>query len=112
MIKDNYGLVIEHIQLKAHELSVLGSASSDMQHGEFYVETKFRVRDGNRNILVKFQSSKAEGTIGIWFESNSMDVLVWETKGGEALYQISDIVSDWNQVTLHIDDAVDAFINA
>lgn len=105
----NQKSVVEHIQKKLIELSILEISIPDW---ELSVEYKLRIKPDAKIIHLNFQSSFAEGTIGIWFVRESMDISVWETQEGEALYEFHNIISDWNEVNSHVDKAIEAFLKA
>ncbi len=104
----NYTDVVEHIHRKTLELSTEGLSRPDE---DLFVEIKFRIKQGEKTIHLKFQSRLAVGTIGVWFDKESMDISVWETQGGESVYEFHSIITNHNDVNNHVDEAMNAFLN-
>lgn len=103
---NNYRDVVEHVHRKALELSMVALSRSD---DDLFAELKFRTKQGDTNIHLKLQSRLAEGTIGIWFDRKSMDISVWEIREGESIYEFHNIITNWDDVNNHVDEAINAF---
>ena len=94
----------------------LGIAISQYSHQSFDekvnsqldIQIKYRLENDNPNIHVDVRTPKREGTIGIWLQSRTMDISIWDASTGDSFYEFHDTLRDISIVENVLEQAITA----
>lgn len=106
---DSQRKMITHLNTKISEIMLreydYAMANPEFKSGSMIIKIQ-HTRSDNPCVIVDIQSLQVNGSIGIWFGSNTTEMLMWEKSTGECLYQHAGVIPDVETILGQIDQAL------